>query len=112
MRQRQDELKLHRVKAKLNDPQKEAVAGLQRAMEREDENKRGWPSRVTEQDVVIRGLVLLCKKYGVIWPTDDSTPKAQNQGPTGNPKRLTQGHISHPNPKSPILGPAKEGTAR
>lgn len=110
MRQRQDELKLHRVKAKLNDPQKEAVAELQRAMEREDENRRGWPSRVTEQDVVIRGLVLLCKKYGVQWPTDDDSAKNPAQVPAGNPKRLTQGHIAQPSAKPPILGSAKEAS--
>lgn len=88
-RQRQDEVKLHRVKAKLNDGQKDAVAKLQEAMEREDESRRGWPSRVTEQDVVIRGLVSLCKKYGVTWPTDDDAAKAASQVPTGNPPRLT-----------------------
>lgn len=85
---RREEIKLHRVKAKLNDNQKEAVALLQEAMMREDESKRGWPCRVTEQDVVIRGLVLLCKKYSVPWTTDEDAGKPSTQVPAGNPARL------------------------
>lgn len=88
-RQRQDEVKLHRVKAKLNDGQKDAVSKLQEAMMREDEAKRGWPCRVTEQDVVIRGLVLLCRKYSVAWPTDEDAAKSNAQVPTGPLPRLT-----------------------
>lgn len=66
---------LPRIKAKLTPAQKQVVLQLQ-----DLEHKKGsWSTRVTEQDLIVRGMILLCKKHGLEWPAESPTVAPPNR---------------------------------
>lgn len=68
------------VRALLTARQKEALFALRECIHKQEEAGRGYTLLPTEQDVVIRGLSLLCRKLKVTWPSDPRKSK-------GNPSR-------------------------
>ena len=54
--------------AKLTPAQKSIVLQLQELVAQQDRRHGSLVTRVSEQDLIVRALVLLCKKHGLEWP--------------------------------------------
>lgn len=78
--------RIHRIKAKVTTDQKKVIGRLQTAIAQQDRSLGNWVGNVSEQDLLIRGLVLLCRKYKMQWP-EEVPPRqdrsAQDPAPEG-----------------------------
>lgn len=78
------------VRAMLSAQQKEAIYVLREHVRQEEEKLRSYALLPTEQDIVIRAIALLCKRYKIIWPSD---PRKSKGNPPRRPETFVQNRL-------------------